>query len=434
MPTAKVRSLYTRPIRSADLSFEVAGILGGQNETLATLGVRIPAFDLEGFMRGIKSHIGGDIETFDARRIMGDLSAHYLFSLRSDLAEANLTQLLSQRRIAFLEKYKHIDTISADIEQVYPADSNKAEGKLNRLLQLIELERVLRKELKEAYLNVDLNRVIMDSVTVSKNTGDTTSTTMVTPVTMRSDTVVTSVNGSNGNATHRTDPSRVIPQSFDPATRTWVDLEKPEVSFRSQQTVSANDLTNVSVTRNQEFKHSFYDNLIQEQRNQLSLQDELLSQRIYSHRVPDFREIMRAELEAIDLEIYKAQTRFIQGFLLSPIPGVVTSIYKDKGEAVVPGEPVVRIDDDSKLLLVGILQSRTPFRVESNPQRNNVRISTLNIFESNAPLTIDGRVVSVRGHESDDDEWDLIIEVSNPNQQLPINYHFDRDTTTVQLI
>jgi multidrug resistance efflux pump len=434
MTTAKVRSLYTRPIRSSDLGFEVAGILGEQNETLAALGMRIPAFDLDSFMRTIKGNIGADIESFNARRISDELRPYSLFSLRSDLAEANLTQLLAQRKIAFLEKYKYIDAIHSNIEQVYPADSSNPESKLNRLLQLIEVERVLRRELKDAYNDVDMNRVIMESVTVSKNTGDSTSTTMVTPVTMRSDTVVTSVSGSNGNATHTTAPSQVIPQSLDPATGKWVEIHKSEIAFRSQETVSANDLTNVSVTRNQEFKHPFYDSLVQEQRNQLNLQDELLAHRMFAHRVPNIGDIMHAELEAIDLEIYKAQTRFIHTFLLSPIQGLVTSIYKDKGEAVNPGEPVVRVDDDSKLLLVGILQSRTPFRVESNPLHNNVRIKTLNIFESNVALAIDGRVVSVRGHESDDDEWDLIIEVANPNQQLPINYHFDRETTTVLFI
>ena len=63
MAEAKIRTLTVRPFQSADLAFNEAGILDVQNEDLAKLGVRIPAFDLQ----TIYSHLGDTLSADDAK-------------------------------------------------------------------------------------------------------------------------------------------------------------------------------------------------------------------------------------------------------------------------------------------------------------------------------------------------------------------------------
>lgn len=45
-------------------------------------------------------------------------------------------------------------------------------------------------------------------------------------------------------------------------------------------------------------------------------------------------------------------------------------------------------------------------------------------------------IAAIRGHTADDDEWEIILQCSNPldangRRQMPINYSFDRDTTAL---
>jgi hypothetical protein len=66
-----------------------------------------------------------------------------------------------------------------------------------------------------------------------------------------------------------------------------------------------------------------------------------------------------------------------------------------------------------------------------------VQLTTKDLFEGGQPVTIVGSIVSVRGHEVDDDEWDVIVEIENPEVKgqrlLPLNYGFDPDTTDISL-
>jgi hypothetical protein len=52
-------------------------------------------------------------------------------------------------------------------------------------------------------------------------------------------------------------------------------------------------------------------------------------------------------------------------------------------------------------------------------------------------VTIKGAVVAIRGHDSDDEEWDVIIRCPNldaaNNPIFPLNYNFDFDDTTIDI-
>jgi len=107
----------------------------------------------------------------------------------------------------------------------------------------------------------------------------------------------------------------------------------------------------------------------------------------------------------------------------------VTAIYKDIGESVQAGEPVARIENDDTLLLVARVLSRQVLKIQAV-----ATITTGDLFGAGQNLTLTGPIVAVRGHDAQNDEWDIVIRCPNsadPNLRVPLNYQFDRDDTTM---
>jgi biotin carboxyl carrier protein len=247
---------------------------------------------------------------------------------------------------------------------------------------------------------------------------------------MRNTPHTITVRNSPANSDQTISESSSIPQTWL-SDDNWQDVKTRPLSFASQQTNTANDLTNVSRTRNPEYRHPYLENLMQDQRSNLSLQDEILMHRSFALRGPSLERILDREFETLDLEVRKSQVRFLQTFLTSPTAGTITAIYKDVGESVQPGEPVLRVENAARVLLTGVVQHRGLVTL-----KQPVVLATRNPYETGSSLspeiTYEGQVVAVRGHDADDDEWDLVIECDNSRYHLPINYHFDRDTTRIE--
>ena len=87
---------------------------------------------------------------------------------------------------------------------------------------------------------------------------------------------------------------------------------------------------------------------------------------------------------------------------MSPIPGRVTGIYKNAGDWVRAGEPVIRVEDNRTILLVARLRYRDPIVINPDPTvmvpNSIMRVST-HLFDDPAstPTPITGRVVAARG-------------------------------------
>jgi hypothetical protein len=115
---------------------------------------------------------------------------------------------------------------------------------------------------------------------------------------------------------------------------------------------------------------------------------------------------------------------------MSPIAGLVTGVYKNPGDFVAAGEPVIRVEDTSTVLLVARLVFDGVVELG-----DTVTIQTA-LFERTPPFGLVGTVVSVRG-QSADDLWEVIIQYTNTEAGgyfgLPLGYHFDYDDTTVVL-
>jgi hypothetical protein len=192
-----------------------------------------------------------------------------------------------------------------------------------------------------------------------------------------------------------------------------------------------------------ELKHPSKDASIDYERIQLDLQDELLKHQVMSKKVENMTSIMNNELRLLELDIKKLQHTFLQTVLVSPISGIVTAIYKDKGETVSPGEPIIRIENDDELLIVGFIQYRGLLRAGISPEDPRVALDptlqgtkvilTTKLYETDEDTPIPGYISSVRGQDADDDEWDVIIHCKNSKKILPLNYHFDKDNTSITI-
>ena len=190
-----------------------------------------------------------------------------------------------------------------------------------------------------------------------------------------------------------------------------------------------------SATKEPIYSHPSSEAQIRFQRAQASLQDELLTHSVFGFRSTHFERLFDNQLKMIDLRVRQLQVALAQRFLISPISGIVTGIYKDLGEQVNAGEAVVRVENHEDVLIVGRVQSRSMVRLGGT-----VKLTAKNVVEAAAaqPVTLNGTVAAVRGHDADNDEWDLILFCDNRGPgnttKLPINYNFDKDDVTLELL
>jgi biotin carboxyl carrier protein len=178
------------------------------------------------------------------------------------------------------------------------------------------------------------------------------------------------------------------------------------------------------------------------ERAQISLIDQQFAQLMYTQNLPNLATVFRNELNSIDSNVFRLQVAYLDTILFSPIGGVITGIYKNPGDAVRAGEPVLRVEDNSTIYLVANVVYRGPIVLGVAPPAPPIPNSTVTVetslFGQPGPKTkLTGYVVSARGHR-DDDKWDLIVKCTNPpdasgNPTFPLGYHFDYDDTDVAI-
>jgi hypothetical protein len=166
------------------------------------------------------------------------------------------------------------------------------------------------------------------------------------------------------------------------------------------------------------------------ERAQISLIDQQFAQFMVGLTLPKLEDSLANELNSIDCDVGRLQIGVLDTILMSPIAGIVTGVYKKPGDFVRAGEPVIRVEDSSTVLLVAKLIFPGPIAI------NSIVTISSNLFESIPTNTISGRVVAVRG-QSEDDQWEVIVQYTNNSTEswiLPLGYHFDYDDTSVSII
>lgn len=448
----KVRSLSVRPIQSADLAFEVPGIIafqgkGSDTHPLTLLGKEVKALILEQTIYPLLDKQKDEDKSllkYDAETLIQELGESLLFSLVNGSLRSSLKQAIIARANAFLEKYFAIKEISEFYDNIYKKVQNKAEDKISRIQQLIEITEVKHKELREKYKSQNLivqadgkeKGVVIANYNVTTKSGidgdsqEDSSKTTVKILPIATQTLKYDVTVQEGK--HTTNPVINAPgvmtnsetiEIFSESTK-----KKNEPNILSEMTESTHCTRQTTTTNLVDFKDPSTDASIEYQKMQLELQDELLKHQIISKKVENMKRIMENELKLLELDINRLQHAFLQTLLISPIDGMITAVYKDPGDYVNPGEPVVRVENDKELLIVGFIQCRELLKVKRKVTLKTIMFEN---FEQEEKI-IHGEIVAIRGHDADDDEWDVIIHCKNDDRKIPINYHFDKDNTTIE--
>ncbi|GEP44143.1 HlyD family efflux transporter periplasmic adaptor subunit [Brevifollis gellanilyticus] len=182
--------------------------------------------------------------------------------------------------------------------------------------------------------------------------------------------------------------------------------------------------TNRSTRFNEDARCPWEEELSRWHRELSALEEEIIQQQTYNRRLAELERIWTLELKQMELDAKRAMLAYADSFLTSPIAGTVTHVYKDAGEYVQAGEPIMRVESSDHFLLVGVINCHQPVRLGMVAV-----VKLLNVLEDGGNIQLKGSVVSIRGHDSDNDEWEVVVEldkVANLLDQIPLNYTFDR--------
>ena len=489
----RARTLKIRPIQSCDLAFNMSGVIDRHNASWQ-IGDVVHALDLDKLYRQLETELVDGALKFNAEAIDDYLRTEgdkWLFSLRAVSVAASLERMILQRQIAHLQTYKHAQVIASKYKDLYPTPTTPS-SKIGRLTSLGQHVDTRHQELKQAYSDAGRTGVVEDtqsvqtaltasegssssteqteSVSASKSDGETqsTSTASDNSISRESGTSVSAVKtlpigtdsvGDVGESTYQEKPlvydgndwniyqaqsPDLTTQKTDGSSTSSVEslgssaseVRSHSSSFGTTSSTAQSSSTGTSLNNARtsstavaglaEFLHPFEENEIKLQRRHLDLQDERVSHELLALRVPHLEAILANEQRLLDLEIKQLQLNYIHSFLFPPFSGIITGVYKDRGEHVEAGEPVVRIENGEEVFVVGRINYRGRLDIGMK-----VDITATNAFESGVAVTLTGKVVAVRGHDADDDEWDVIFRCDNRDdndakkRKFPLNYSFD---------
>jgi hypothetical protein len=466
---AKAINLRVRPVQSVDLCFPVDGILAGvwrqaaagprdapgaiPNDNL--LGKTVTAFDLANLYALLGTVVtpargkfvgpgkpvvweplpdslqplGWGRLMYDSKTIRQAMSGSILFELRAEQVKAALDKAVGQRENIWVQKYEN--SVYEATKLAY--DRTDPNSKLNRLKQLAAISQLTRDRV-EAECSVDPGFV-------------NPSAKDYRPAIVNSSVTKTETSSLKALSYPSTTDKTKMEQDWDVKRD---DDGQPFYDYRDKTNGKQRyDYTlnqkNVVTTNGYEYRIPSYENDAKFQRAQVSLLDEQLSAvsntnyacgsqaergAMELHPVGLTPRYLRNDLAAIDLDIKRLQVAYMDTMLVSPIDGVVTGVFRNIGDSVRAAQPVVRIENDALIYLVGTLKCRGSLQIGQS-------ISVTTTLADGSSQTVPGKVKAVRGHDSENDLWDLLILCDNrlggDKALLPINYNLDFDTTTIDV-
>jgi hypothetical protein len=360
--SAQIVKLTASPSVWANLSFEVGGILQTSN---VTLGQHVDTFVLDNLYSelGVTTEISSQANLLNSSDLHDLLAGAELMSLRAESIKAALDKACALRANLYYTKFLNQDAIITNLQNTLTASQNYLTG-------LAELAQTQFASLTNEYTNTGKPPVVVN-----------TSSTLGATVTV-------------------TDPAgKTTSTSTDTQNMKYEDY-----GYRMPQLEAD----------------------AQNRRAQLSLLAEQSAQLPAMLAVPSLQEVFSNELLAYDMDVKRLQVAYFNTILLPSVGGTVTGIYKQVGEAVLPGETVVRIEDTSTIYLVGTLICREVVSLGSK-----VTIQA-NLFSSGTTATLNGTVIAVRGDDHADDWWNVVISCPNSVGLAP-NCTFDYEDTTVTI-
>lgn len=451
MNPAKLRSLSVRPYMSADLTFPVPGILALQGpaaalgQTVSTMAGRLDAVRDKLSERVLSGSAKGRVVANSAW-IEAQLAQESLFTLRNGKLAAELDQTIANHHGEYLERLAD----SAATGPILRAENLRRTHDLGELTLLFEKR---HQELAQSYASLH-NTVVSSTSSLSRHEADTPAVvrTYSAPTQLQTPSYSISIQGGgipSPPMTHKVDEVLVNPRTFRGGSFQPVDKELT-VTFGAGHPNIVGILTQVSETAQKpvitvtdipEHAHPSIDERIGSVTALGEIDASHQSRIVRDMRLAHYETVIDNEDEVLLLDVRKRQLAYLDTFLVPPFRGRIAAIYKDMGEYVQAGEPVLRIENDERLRLVGRIQFKGLVSVG-----DKVTLKVRNLFEGSDELAMAGAIVSVRGHDADDDEWDVIIDVDNRDGQqithkdrsvdrifLPINLQFDHFETDISI-
>ena len=415
---AKIKSLKVRPCKSADVAFPVQGIIEDFSNKLR-LGAKVEKFELSEFIQKLSEFNSDGTPKIALNKLFEHLQKNSLANLRNNKLGYDLQQMEAERAKQYLDWHKHSSTISAVFKEVY---KDGIENKVSILESLRSLVEKMYSELKTEYESKSNTNVVVGTSTTQENTSNSEIDSYIASIRMQQKAHTVDANVNPGGGQHVIPDISSVPQKFIDGA--WADMQDEKPEFHSQKNKSQIQLKGIGNINNGEYRHPYLMSQAQRHEYTMEILDRILSTKVIAQKVPDLEKIWQHDLSILSSEVNKAQTALINTFLFVPFDGEITGIYKNPGEAVRAGESVLRIEDNTDIYLVGIVQHSGLLKVSDD---KNVSLSiTLNGNSQD----LKGRIVSIRGHESDDDMWDVILKFDN-SIGLPTNYTLDYRNATI---
>ncbi|MBP6733641.1 MAG: HlyD family secretion protein [Chromatiaceae bacterium] len=437
MSVAKVISVVAHPFQASYLCFEVGGIL---DQLYVDLGVAAKDIHFEKLCDPLRSSpvTPGDPSRlqFDAAGIVNLANPFAMATLRSEMSKAALDTAINTRQNIYFSKYAESSKVISTIKGFYSRTSPASKPNLLEILNDIAQNQA--SALQEAYMEDDRTGVVK-----------ATSSTIETG---------TRSGGNSLRFSNFTQESRALPgqkaapmPAILPDTSYWADFSQPAPKgTRTRYNRQANSVltagynfdyspnsgwasgTQSALNVDYEYRTPYLETRARHMRAHISLIDQKFESFMFEQNIPHLEKIFENELASIDNDVYQLQIALLRSFLITPIPGIVTGIYKNPGDAVSAGEPVLRVENNDVVRLVASLVHRGPISVGST-----AKVTTTLFGPSSPATTLSGSVVAARG-QGDRDQWEVVVQINNVdgsgNHILPLSYYFDREYTDLAIL
>jgi hypothetical protein len=433
MGVAKVISMTVRPSKISHLCFEVGGILGELN---AVLGKQAKLFDFVSFYGTLgkfptqpatppghppdpsRLHYGPhEIDNF--------VQPSTLATLRAEGTKTALYKAIYARQNAYFAKYGNIVGIVDRINELYSPSPSPAfaNNKPHRLDNLSTISNKMASDLENQYVADGRSHVVKTtkSVLTSTTTGGGSHVDEYSTTNSLGDNV-------SGQSVLQPPLEKNLPVSFGGSENPIATIQDGAMG---EDIENRGTITQKQTIHNTDYgyRHPFYEAKAQNERAQISLIDQKFAQFMYSQNLPHLKTVFENELKSIDNDVYRLQIAYLNSILMSPIGGTVTGIYKNPGDPVKAGEPVIRVENDDSVFLVATLRYSGPITINAGV---TIGTTLFGLTPLSPPIT--GSVVAVRGHGRED-QWTVIVQCHNVDSVgdhiFPLGYNFDYDDTTV---
>ncbi len=449
---SKIRTLRAQSTQTVDLSFNMPGIVARQNfdhgsrSGPAFFGQRVKKFNIETALYKKLSKVADSssgklhFDSTGIRQVFEEGNAPFLFALRNEPMAVALDRAIAGRQVSYISRFKHKKKIAKLAADMLP----KISAEMKHLLAKNDARfKAVDAAFGDADIPPELKGVLKRITTLTETDATVSSTTS------KSEPIATKSVPFDGQKSEgkpfeiqtKNKSDELLQKQFSPRTAsiplttsdgtTW---NVPSTRFTTQVSESnADPYSQLMTSSVQALSHPKLDNEIGYRQSNIAVLQEKLRHDTNSVSVADIEMALDLELKVVDEELKQLQLNYAHTFLVTPVEGVVTGVFKDIGESVEVGEPVLRIENDTYLLLVGRVQCRSPLWAN-----RPLTITLKSIFDDKKSKVIDGRLLSIRGHEKDNDEWDVVIEIKNPKESglpmLPSNYQFDANTDEIEFL